>query len=173
MIMAPKTYHKLSVIYGRRRTAWCDRCETTVRILPARTLGLGGKCHGKIHKPLAHFLISKDPDSSTGICVWCGPTILVARRGCRNAHERSTYADRVNGHGLTIGEARALREGRTCEICNGPGEAVDHDHDTGSVRGVLCHNCNRGIGHFEDNPELLAAAIDYLIRTKAVISSAE
>lgn len=66
-----------------------------------------------------------------------------------------------------------MRAGKTCEICNGPAQAVDHDHTTGRVRGVLCSACNRGIGLFEDNPELLAAAIDYLIRTKAVISSAE
>jgi hypothetical protein len=42
--------------------------------------------------------------------------------------------------------------------------AVDHCHKTGEIRGLLCGNCNRGIGKFEDSPALLRKAADYLER---------
>lgn len=39
---------------------------------------------------------------------------------------------------------------------------LDHFHSTGKVRGLLCHNCNRGLGLFQDNPEYLRQAALYL-----------
>jgi len=39
---------------------------------------------------------------------------------------------------------------------------VDHCHDTGKIRGLLCHNCNRAIGMLQNSPELLEIAADYL-----------
>lgn len=40
---------------------------------------------------------------------------------------------------------------------------VDHNHATGEVRGLLCRACNHGIGNLKDSPEVLKAAMDYLI----------
>ena len=42
--------------------------------------------------------------------------------------------------------------------------SVDHCHKTDLIRGLLCHDCNTGIGKFKDNIELLQSAIDYLIK---------
>lgn len=53
-----------------------------------------------------------------------------------------------------------------CEICNHPKQkmCIDHCHNSGKIRGVLCTFCNSGIGLFEDNIEFLKNAIKYLER---------
>lgn len=55
-----------------------------------------------------------------------------------------------------------------CVICEKPLELfshqthIDHDHEDGSIRGILCENCNRGLGMFKDSTNLLLRAINYL-----------
>jgi Recombination endonuclease VII len=60
--------------------------------------------------------------------------------------------------------------GKSCEICGRPaavrGIHADHDHKTLRFRGWLCHNCNRGIGMFGDDPGLLRAAAEYIERNR-------
>ena len=79
----------------------------------------------------------------------------------RRAHLKRTY-------NLTPEEVEQLLEhGDGCAICRGPGPlVVDHDHTTGKVRGLLCHRCNLGIGHFEDLPERLMNAVAYINASK-------
>lgn len=63
-------------------------------------------------------------------------------------------------------------QGKSCAICHTRRErnekafAVDHDHSTGVIRGILCHRCNRALGLADDNTELLKSAATYL-RTHA------
>jgi hypothetical protein len=59
-----------------------------------------------------------------------------------------------------------------CKICRKPETkknqwgnvslSVDHDHDTGKVRGLLCNRCNLGLGYFQDDTEALTSAVSYL-----------
>lgn len=59
-----------------------------------------------------------------------------------------------------------------CAICKTPAEEnkylhVDHDHITGEIRGLLCKQCNHGLGNFRDNKKYLRYAIEYLDRNFA------
>lgn len=63
-------------------------------------------------------------------------------------------------------EALLVEQNGLCAICNGEphGEflSVDHNHETGKVRGLLCRNCNVGLGALKDSPDVLRRAADYL-----------
>lgn len=74
-------------------------------------------------------------------------------------------------HGITLLQYEAMQEAQAgkCAIC-GNGEPhsrksrlnIDHDHETGKVRGLLCSKCNSAIGLLSDDVEVLASAIRYL-----------
>ena len=61
-------------------------------------------------------------------------------------------------YGITLNEYNAILKNQKhkCKICGvhekhcNRGVFVDHNHKTGSVRALLCHNCNSGLGHFRD-----------------------
>lgn len=72
-------------------------------------------------------------------------------------------------HGLTLEdfEAMLLNQNGCCALCGTdvPGPLswnVDHNHNTGKVRGLLCQPCNVGLGNFKEDPELLYRAVNYL-----------
>ena len=66
-----------------------------------------------------------------------------------------------------------IAQGNVCAICTKPETsrsgagvikrlAVDHNHSTGKVRGLLCENCNRGLGLFKEDEGIMQSAISYL-----------
>lgn len=61
-----------------------------------------------------------------------------------------------------------------CAICKQAYHAtlhIDHDHSNGQIRGLLCNNCNRGLGHFKDDAARLEEAIRYLQKERRLESS--
>lgn len=57
-------------------------------------------------------------------------------------------------------------KGQPCLICSKESTELDHDHETKTIRGWLCGNCNRGLGLFGDNPAVLRKAAIFLERNK-------
>jgi hypothetical protein len=49
------------------------------------------------------------------------------------------------------------RQGQSLDVV-----AIDHDHVTGNIRGLLCNACNKGLGFFKDNPTLLMKAMEWV-----------
>ena len=73
----------------------------------------------------------------------------------------------LRNYGITLREYNNMlvKQNGVCAICEQSCTkelAVDHDHCTGKVRGLLCKNCNLGLGHFLDNTSYLNSAIKYL-----------
>jgi hypothetical protein len=114
-------------------------------------------------------------------CVRCGIDRPIERfepkrrtcRDCVNAAARAkgrrTYS--AEGHrrwtyGMDQSEFDWLlhSQGGTCPVCRRElvKPVVDHDHRTGAIRGLLCGPCNRGIGHFLDDPGRCVRAALYL-----------
>lgn len=98
-----------------------------------------------------------------------------ARRAHRSgAAERRNRTSVAARYGLSPADYAALlaSQGGRCAICDttSPGRsgskhfAIDHDHQTGRVRGLLCNGCNMALGALGDDPARLAAAIAYLAR---------
>lgn len=74
------------------------------------------------------------------------------------------------GISLTEYQQMLARQNGVCAICAGGPKgkkrlSVDHNHETGKVRGLLCGNCNSVLGFVNDDPDLLLKAICYLKST--------
>jgi hypothetical protein len=115
-------------------------------------------------KPLAEF--PRNKNSKDGRHTYCKP--------CHNLRGKETYQRLYGGtrhyhlkrrYGIGADEFEELvrLQGGACAICGRPDpEHVDHDHETGTVRGILCFNCNGGLGQFRDSIDALQAAAVYL-----------
>lgn len=93
---------------------------------------------------------------------------LCKDKGIMNAYLKRTYGISFRTYRLMLEDQKGL-----CKICGSEGFimnkdrhkmklVIDHCHTTGKVRGLLCHNCNRALGLFQDSTDNLKRAIDYL-----------
>jgi hypothetical protein len=144
---------------ARYRDGFYPRCKQCRRVETRRRLGIADQ-------------------GQTRICRWCDKTFDLAEGRqyycsppCAAIGKRLWNIERL--YGLTREQYKALyaRQGRKCAICKRPERsarnkllAVDHCHETGQVRGLLCTHCNRAIGLLQDDPKVVKSAAEYITR---------
>lgn len=134
----------------------------------------------KEEKPIEMFYVTK-----TGLHSWCKPCAKNYssewgkanrerkrenyKRWIKNNRERTKWYDIKKKYAMSREEYEEIidQQGGVCAICKDSDRSlqVDHCHETKKVRGLLCKDCNLGLGRFKDVPELLRKAADYLERT--------
>lgn len=100
------------------------------------------------------------------------PSHLYCSQGCADDAGTSAYLNRMYNISVRDYQEMLEKQNYLCCICNGPGFlmaghhrlklVVDHCHKTGRVRGLLCHNCNRALGLFQDRSDFCSKASQYL-----------
>lgn len=155
----------------RKGRGWCRDCYNELRLARRQGRRVVRKQFTTCQAPGC----TNDISNMRAHAKWCSPS-------CTMKGYRALHPDRQRGYmikclyGITQEEFDALLEsqGGVCAICGGLPPThdhaaigqwnVDHDHDTGVVRGILCSACNIGIGKLGDSVERLEAAISYLRR---------
>ena len=151
--------------------------------------GLKTCAHCKALKPVDDYYAAADRwDGRDNMCKTCRAAkhdtwrrknlgkAAADQKAYRQANPKR-YSDynRKKNYGLEPGtyDAMLTKQGGRCAICktDAPGGKgtfhVDHCHDDGHVRGLLCHRCNVGIGQLQHDEAVLLAAVDYLRTTKS------
>lgn len=114
----------------------------------------------------------RQPSGPKGRHSYCKSCANALQRGVRKRTDTTERRrERLLGqrYGLTVAQRDHMlsEQGGLCAICKLPPAkpVVDHCHDSGAVRGILCHGCNLKLAGI-DKPEFLAAALAYLGRGK-------
>lgn len=130
-------------------------------------------------KPHDSFYVDKRNQAGRYLSYYCKPCACKNSRKNDRARrdsgdlgyihsKRNTYIKRKFGITLEAYLEKLKAQGSLCAICkvelptSGYKTHLDHDHKTGQIRAFLCTNCNRGLGHFQDNRGFLKSAITYL-----------
>lgn len=127
-------------------------------------------------KPLSEFY--KDSKRPIGVTSWCK---LCTKKRTKERYDRDSESfkkahkkwveknkDKVKIQKITskykITEEEYNNIEKICVICGSTDNLrIDHNHNSGRVRGMLCDHCNKGLGFFRDNPSLLLRASDYVL----------
>jgi len=158
----------------------CKECAKEARLAPRakqmqEMLISGKKRCSKCHQVKPHSEFAKTKDKASGMISHCKTCVnsknkkLWEEGSVRDAVYRRKYGISLKQYEFLFEEQAGL-----CKICGtddprGHGSKngrffVDHCHDTGKVRGLLCHHCNIGIGAFRDDTVKLSKAIQYLVQ---------
>lgn len=174
---------------------WCRRCEQVKRLenFSLHSKMRDGRqtycreCFADIYRAKrsdAGFVTRpKDIPAGHKFCRGCQqvlplsqwPVRTTSRDGVATRCTRCTIArDRERNltakYGLTLAQVEDLIAGQNgvCAICQAAAPVhVDHDHETGTVRGILCFPCNAALGHLRDDPLVIRRAARYLERSRS------
>lgn len=116
-------------------------------------------------KPLEAFASHRAMrDGLQCYCRPCAAEYLSTRcKACRAIEGRAGHLKRSYGVTEEERDLMIAAQGGLCGICQeAPPEHVDHDHQTGKVRGVLCFSCNAALGQFKDRPDVIRRAAAYV-----------
>lgn len=129
---------------------YCKACWNIYCRDSNRAANANGLC-GVHREPVVHGTVCPR-------CVQNSRNHLLRKYGITDEQYRDMLA--AQGGGCAIcGKIKDTRHGRIGIIRR---LQIDHDHETGRIRGILCTNCNNGLGRAKDNPERLRAMAEYL-----------
>ena len=127
-----------------------------------------------INKPITEYYEHRGGRSSPGYriktCKKCHATkskawVTANPEKTKQYRRRAKLKDKY-GISIEMYDSMFEQQKGVCALCNKPHKRrplnVDHCHQTGKIRGLLCDKCNMGIGLFDDNPALLEKVKDYL-----------
>lgn len=157
-------------IYKGKPWCWCKSCQIEKAIIFKESSPEKIKAAGVKYR-------MKNPDyASSNSRRWRQNNPEEYKKKLRDYSARKRKEDplwdfrrNIRKYGLSIEQYEAMYKAQNgvCAICGrlnvaGRRLAVDHDHKTGQVRGLLCSGCNTGLGKFQDRIEILKAMIAYL-----------
>lgn len=162
--------------------AWCKGCLNEYKkryAVEPRPSSSGPKQCTKCGSSENGF--HRDKNRKDGLTPWCKKCTIANTKRYQSEGRKPVRDQRKvtfnayarlckKRYGITIQEVEALlaAQGGGCAICGSVPEgrrmSVDHDHQTGAIRGILCTTCNSGIGYLKDDPELIRKAANYVER---------
>ncbi|MGW4225581.1 endonuclease VII domain-containing protein [Streptomyces bauhiniae] len=145
--------------------AYCRPCWAEYH--QARQLAKGKNVRPRVETPEGHKFCRRcgeiKPHAEWHRNATASDGLSTSCKACRAAKGRADHLKRQ--YGITEAERDAMIASQRglCVIClDAPAVHVDHCHKTGRVRGVLCFNCNSGLGLLRDDPDTARRAAAYL-----------
>jgi len=117
----------------------------------------------KENKSLYEF--HKNGKYFSGRCKSCKKHLQETGQWKKTPYDRYAFIERNYGMNKEQFLEFFASQKNKCKLCSRELQekwCVDHCHTTGKIRGVLCYACNSGIGHLQEDPEILRKAIDYV-----------
>tara|TARA_R110002096_G_scaffold358295_1_gene551445 strand:+ start:440 stop:940 length:501 start_codon:yes stop_codon:yes gene_type:complete len=136
-------------------------------------------------KGASQFYFLKKVYKKTGLPIrlsYCKECQLTKSKAHNSMNKKTIENNRrINAYGISTEDYEVIykKQNGTCKICKDKRErltkngqvfslSIDHDHNTGRVRGILCNKCNLGLGNFGDKVTYLLRAICYLLKHRLI-----